>query len=117
MENGPNNFRPVYYNGLWPSEESMSELSDCVQSGKHLTKCDSDGFCDYCGYQESYSAKHWRFLEELKTLCQKYGMFFYSSFDGVEFDDGFSNEDIDERINRLAENSCLAPKNESIKEN
>jgi len=26
-------------------------LEDCVASGQHLTSCDNDGYCDFCGHQ------------------------------------------------------------------
>lgn len=31
-----------------------NSLFDCVTSGEHLTSCDSDGFCNHCGFQEEY---------------------------------------------------------------
>lgn len=28
-------------------------LQECIDIGIHLTSCDEDGYCNYCGYQES----------------------------------------------------------------
>lgn len=28
-------------------------VKECTESGMHLTDCDNDGFCNFCGYQES----------------------------------------------------------------
>jgi hypothetical protein len=32
----------------------MKEILDCTKNGLHLTDCDNDGFCNHCGYQETY---------------------------------------------------------------
>jgi hypothetical protein len=37
-------------------EENNGEyisLQECRKSGKHLTSCDGDGYCNFCGEQES----------------------------------------------------------------
>jgi hypothetical protein len=31
-----------------------SKIVDCIRNKQHLTSCDDDGFCNHCGYQESY---------------------------------------------------------------
>lgn len=38
-----------------PAEYSESEyksLGQCIQDGTHLTDCDDDGYCNYCGEQD-----------------------------------------------------------------
>lgn len=29
------------------------EVQDCLEIGAHLTSCDEDGYCNFCGYQDS----------------------------------------------------------------
>ena len=29
-----------------------TELKECIESGLHLTECDEDGYCIFCGHQE-----------------------------------------------------------------
>lgn len=41
-------FRQWEYSG--PQEDT---LENCIASGRHLTSCDRDGYCNYCGHQES----------------------------------------------------------------
>lgn len=31
----------------------MEKLEECIETGLHLTDCDSDGFCNHCGHQEA----------------------------------------------------------------
>lgn len=33
-------------------EELPEEVELCIQEGKHLTDCDRDGYCNFCGHQE-----------------------------------------------------------------
>jgi len=33
-------------------EVGMVDVGECKSSGSHLTSCDDDGFCNYCGEQE-----------------------------------------------------------------
>lgn len=43
-----------------PAEYSESEyksLGQCIQDGTHLTDCDDDGYCNYCGEQDPPSEK------------------------------------------------------------
>ena len=35
---------------FWDFEYSNQE--ECIKSGGHLTKCDNDGYCNFCGYQD-----------------------------------------------------------------
>lgn len=28
-------------------------LADCIASGLHLTDCDNDGYCNFCGFQDN----------------------------------------------------------------
>lgn len=35
-----------------PAEYEYASLQKCLSSGKHLTNCDDDGYCNLCGHQE-----------------------------------------------------------------
>lgn len=30
-----------------------NSIADCCNDGQHLTECDADGYCNFCGYQDS----------------------------------------------------------------
>lgn len=32
------------------------EAQDCMSQGIHLSDCDEDGYCNYCGYPDNYEA-------------------------------------------------------------
>ena len=34
------------------SEGEYKSIGECIQDGTHLTDCDDDGFCNYCGEQD-----------------------------------------------------------------
>lgn len=36
---------------VFTEPEEYTEHDDCVASGRHLTSCDDDGFCNFCGEQ------------------------------------------------------------------
>jgi hypothetical protein len=34
------------------------EVLACIQHGQHLTSCDNDGYCNFCGHQEWNSREY-----------------------------------------------------------
>lgn len=50
--------RPELAKCFWQENIDESNITEylnpgeCVESGKHLTSCDDDGFCNFCGEQE-----------------------------------------------------------------
>lgn len=41
---------------LNPDDLAPGPVSICILRGTHLTDCDDDGYCNYCGHQESADA-------------------------------------------------------------
>lgn len=35
------------------TEEEYKSLGRCIEDGTHLTECDDDGYCNFCGEQDS----------------------------------------------------------------
>lgn len=33
--------------------QHLKTVKECIENGMHLLSCDTDGFCNECGYQES----------------------------------------------------------------
>jgi len=40
------NYEPDNY------EYAYDTVDECAEAGFHLSECDDDGFCVYCGFQE-----------------------------------------------------------------
>lgn len=34
------------------AEQAERDIAHCIETGHHLTSCDDDGYCNYCGYQD-----------------------------------------------------------------
>lgn len=32
---------------------TYTTFTECIKSGRHLTDCDEDGYCNFCGYQDA----------------------------------------------------------------
>lgn len=45
--------KPCNYTFLVQWEEEEDVIKECIEDGLHLTDCDDDGYCNYCGYQDS----------------------------------------------------------------
>ena len=55
-------------------QEEYIEILDCIEQGTHLTECDEDGYCNFCGDQisaEEYEEEQ----SEIKRRDEKNGLY------------------------------------------
>jgi len=44
--------------------DELIDLDECIENGTHLTDCDDDGYCNYCGEQTSAEEREEELSEE-----------------------------------------------------
>ena len=55
-------------------ERLAEKLKACVESGNHLSDCDSDGFCNHCGHDEDGIELRLEYIrQELRAERISYG--------------------------------------------
>lgn len=45
-------------------DPSIAVIQRCITDGFHLTSCDNDGYCNFCGNQEGWDYENNRWLPE-----------------------------------------------------